>query len=655
MKRRDFLTGLGFGAAGYSLVVRADASGTEADPPTSPPPRPAFERIAPPDGPIGAVATEPHMARVALDCDVLVAGGGPAGVCAAVAAARHGAKVVLVQDRSRLGGNSSSEVKMHIVGANCHKGRPGWREGGLIEEFRLDDAVNNPQRSFEMWDLLLYDKIVGEPNVTLLLDTALTSATVSDGRIRSVRARCDKTEHLYDVTAKLYLDCTGDSRLGLESGAEMRHGREARAEFNESLAPESTDRQTQGSSILFTSTKHDRPMPFTPPKWARKITAAHLRMRKINSWEYGYWWIEWGGQLNTIADNERIRFELLSIVMGVWDYIKNSGDIKSSANWALDWVGMVPGKRESRRLMGDHVLTQHDLMGLATPLDDAVAMGGWPMDDHPPGGFDRSDLPPFVSVKTAEVYPIPLRALYSRNVSNLMMAGRNASCSHVAFSSTRVMATCAVMGQAAGTAAALCVRHGVSPRAIYEDKAKLAELQQTLLRDDQSIPGVRNTDPRDLARAAKVTASSERDDAPASNVVNGLTRAIPGGDANRWAAEIASPDGAWLMLEWDAPQTLREVQLVFDTGFQRELTLSRSDSASHGVVRAPQPETVRDYTVSYRPAPEKPEIVLATVKGNHQRVNRLTFGPVQARALRINVQATNGDPLARIFEVRCHG
>jgi FAD dependent oxidoreductase len=653
MRRRDFLTGLGLGATGYTLVFCAE--GAEPGLPPAPArPRPAFERIAPPASQIGGVVHEPHMALVTLDCDVFVAGGGPAGVCAAISAARHGAKVVLVQDRSRLGGNSSSEVKMHVVGANCHKGRPGWREGGLIEELRLDDAVNNPQRSFELWDLLLYDKVVSEPNVTLLLDTVLFSAAVQDNRITGVRARCDKTEHLYDVTARIYLDCTGDSRLGLESGAEARWGREGRAEFGESLAPESPDRQTQGSSILFTSTRHDRPMPFTSPKWARKVTAAQLRMRKITSWEYGYWWVEWGGQIDTVHDNQRIRFELLSIVMGIWDYIKNSGDFPASAHWAMDWVGMVPGKRESRRLVGDHILTQHDLMGLAPALDDAVAIGGWPMDDHPPGGFDRSDLPPFVSVKTAEVYSIPLRSLYNKNISNLMMAGRNASCSHVAFSSTRVMATCAVMGQAAGTAAALCVRHGIAPHDLYRDKPKLAQLQQTLLRDDQTIKNLRNADPGDLARSARVTASAERPDVPATNVVNGLTRAIPGGATNRWAAVLASPDSTWLMLEWDAPRTIRHVQLVFDTGFQRELTLSKSDAATSGTIRAAQPETVRDYTVSYRTAPDAPDIVLATVKGNHQRVNRLEFEPVKARALRIAVHATNGDPLARIFEVRCY-
>ncbi|MCA1685753.1 MAG: FAD-dependent oxidoreductase [Planctomycetia bacterium] len=654
MKRRDFLAGVGLGAAGYSVAVRAD--GAEPGPAPAPPAadhKPSFERIAPADDHPGAVPHEPHMGLVRLECDVFVAGGGLAGVCAALAAARNGARVVLVQDRSRLGGNSSSEVKMHVVGANTHKSRPGWREGGLIEEIRLDDAVNNPQRSFEFWDLLLYDKLVSEPNVTLLLDTVLYSAETRDGRISRVMARSDKTEHLYEIHSKLYLDCTGDSRLGLEAGAEMRWGRESRAEFGESLAPESPDKETLGSSVLFTATKHDRPMPYTPPKWARKVTKNQLRMRQITSWEYGYWWIEWGGQLNTIKDNERIRFELLSIVTGLWDHIKNSGEHPSSANWAMDWVGMIPGKRESRRLIGDHVLTQYDLMGLNGEFDDAVAIGGWPMDDHPPGGFDRADLPPAVQVKTAEVYGIPYRSLYSKNVGNLLMAGRNISATHVAFTSTRVMATCAVIGQAAGTAAALCARHGLSPRELGADKARVAELQQTLLRDDQTIKNRRNEDPRDLARAAKVTASSERDDSPASDVLNGSVRALPGGPNNRWAAEM-DKDGAWVELTWDTPQTIRQVQVTFDTGFQRELTLSKQDGINKGVIRAPQPETVRDYTVSARTSTTSGPTELARVDGNHQRVNRLSVGPVVATSLRLHVRATNGDPLARVFEIRCY-
>src|SRR6478672_1525349 len=228
MKRRDFF--------GYSMIVLAD-TGRAQTPRTALPSsggRPDFERIAPPGPARGRLhPAEPHMRLVVLDADVLVAGGGLAGVCAAISAARNGSRVVLVQDRSRLGGNSSSEVKMHVVGANSHGGRPGWREGGLIEEIRLDDAVNNPQRCWELWDLLLYDKVISEPNITLLLETVLYSAKVKDGRIVEAAARCDKSEYLYRIRAKMYCDCTGDSRLGLEAGAEMRTGREAHSEFGE--------------------------------------------------------------------------------------------------------------------------------------------------------------------------------------------------------------------------------------------------------------------------------------------------------------------------------------------------------------------------------------------------------------------------------------
>lgn len=654
MKRRDFLSSVGLsGFAGYSLAVLAEApSQASAADRTVDEIRAEMRKIAPEAGDRQPATAEPHMTLVKLQCDVFVAGGGLAGVCAAVAAARNGAKVVLVNDRSRLGGNSSSEVKMHVVGANHHKSRPGWREGGLIEEFRLDDAANNPQRSWEMWDLLLYDKCVSEPNLTLLLDSVLYSAEVKENKIVRAMVRCDKTEHIYDITAGIYLDCTGDGRLGLEVGAEFRYGREARLEFGEPLAPEAPDLETLGSSILFTSRKHDRPMPFTPPKWARKVSKEQLLKRPTGSWEYGYWWIEWGGQLSTIQDNERIRFELLSIVMGVWDYIKNSGAHPTSENWAIDWVGMMTGKRESRRFVGDHLMTQFDLMGVNGDFTDAVALGGWPMDDHPPGGFDRADLPPCVQIKTP-IYNIPLRSLYSKNITNMMMAGRNASASHVAFTSTRVMATCAVMGQAAGTAAAQAALAKISPRELYENKNELKKLQQTLLRDDQSINNQRNEDPADLARVAKVTASSEIEGYPASAVIDGIVRDFPGGTNHRWSGELL--DGrASLELQWDAPQKISCVQLTFDTGFQRELTLSSSNGANNGIIRAPQPETVRDYRLLGKVAGQTEWQLLAEVAGNHQRLRRHEFAAANIEKLKLEVTATNGDKLARVFEVRCY-
>ncbi len=642
VNRRKFLT-LASAATSFSLMVKVDDLSAAEIPDN-------FDVIAPPEGKTGKYRPEKNMTLVDLVCDVFVAGGGMAGVCAAISAARNGAKVVLVQDRSRLGGNSSSEVKMHIVGANS--GRPGWREGGLIEEFRLDDAVNNPQRSWELWDLLLYDKVKSEPNITLLLDTVLFAVEMKRDAIQSVMARSDKTEHLYRVKSHTYLDCTGDSRLALEAGAEMRWGREVRSEFNESLALEKPDAHTLGSSILFTSRDYGKPIPFNAPKWARKVTKEQLRFRGVKSWEYGYWWIEWGGKINTIRDNERIRFELLSIVTGVWDYIKNSGEHPTSANWGMDWVGMIPGKRESRRLMGDHVLAQNDLLGLNGDFEDAVAIGGWPLDDHPPGGFDDYDHKPFVQIKTPDVYNIPLRSLYSRNVKNLMMAGRNISASHVAFCSTRVMATCSVMGQAAGAAAAVCAKEKLMPRELCENKIKLGELQQTLLRDDQSIKNRRSTDGKDFAHTAKVSASASEKSTKPENVINGVTRNTPKQLDNCWAAKLTK-EGVWLQLSWEKPQTLSQIQITFDSGFERELTLTSQDGFNKRMIRRAQPETIKKYKVLRRVTGGEWKEFL-TVENNHQRLNRHSFNALETDAIRIEIVETNGAELARIFEVRCY-
>jgi hypothetical protein len=652
MNRRNFLT-LAGATAGYTVLVRADnlATAHAASPPREEISK-TFDAIAPAAPMATGFAGEPHMTLVDLACDVFVAGGGMAGVCAAISAARHGAKVILTQDRSRLGGNASSEVRMHIVGADCSGKRLGWREGGVIEELRLDDAANNPERCFELWDLLLYHKVHSEPNLTLLLDAPLFAAETKDGEIQRVMVRCDKTEHLYRIRAKLYLDCTGDSRLALEAGAEMRWGREAKSEFNESLAFDTADRQTQGSSILFTAHDYGKPVPFTPPKWARKVTKAQLQLRPIKSWEYGYWWIEWGGQLNTIRDNERIRFELLGIVMGVWDYIKNSGDKPESANWGLDWVGMIPGKRESRRIMGDHILTQRDLTDEEVRFEDAVCMGGWPLDDHPPSGFDRSEEQPGTQIYPKLPYNIPLRSLYSRSIRNLMMAGRNISASHVAFSSTRVMSTCAVMGQAAGTAAAQCVRAGLTPRQFAQDKARLTELQQILLRDDQTIVGARNAEANDVAREAAVSASDELKGAEAKHVLDGYVRDLPKQTEHVWAAKMPE-GGAWIELTWPQPQKLRHVQITFDTGFQRLLRLTAQASYTKKIIRGPQPETVRDYELLYTDAAGQTHS-LAKVTGNYQRLNRHEFTPVEAKSLRLRITATNGADTARLYEIRCY-
>jgi hypothetical protein len=216
-------------------------------------------------------------------------------------------------------------------------------------------------------DLLLYDKCRREPNLTLYLNTTVVSAVVEDGLIREVQAERPSTEDAFVIRAKTFVDCTGDGRIGIEAGAPFMRGRESKAQFGESLAQDEPDTKTLGSSIMFQARKRDRVMPFEAPPWARRFSAEDFKLRPYGQsgfdlgLEYGYWWIEWGGCLDTLKDNERIRDELLAITLGVWDFVKNHSDIDAS-HWALEWIGFVPGKRESRRFIGQHILTENDLL-----------------------------------------------------------------------------------------------------------------------------------------------------------------------------------------------------------------------------------------------------------------------------------------------------
>jgi len=454
---------------------------------------------------------------------VAVIGGGLSGVCAAIASARLGAATVLVQDRPVLGGNSSSEIRMHICGAASGHHRFG-RETGIIEELRLENARRNPYDRPPVWDWILwefvrrpYGRPYGrEPKLSLWLNTRVGEEVelTSDGAINRVLCRQAHTEKVFWLKADLFIDCSGDGELAAHAGAEFRMGREARSEFDESLAPEQADRCVLGSSLMFEVRDVGGPVRFVPPSWAKKFpTDEELPFRHHDlvtghsgtGLAKGFWWIEFGGRSDTIADDEAIRDELIAVLFGIWDHIKNHGD-HGAANYVLDWIGAVPGKRESRRFVGDYVLRQQDIEQQA-PFPDRVAYGGWPIDLHPPDGI-YSPEPACEQHYPDDFYSIPFRSLYSRNVPNLLFAGRNISASHVALGSTRVMGTCAVLGQAVGTAAALSVRHGVTPRQL--GKKHIGELQQQLLHDDCYITGVKRDDPEDLAPRARITASSVR-------------------------------------------------------------------------------------------------------------------------------------------------
>ncbi|HEV7302325.1 MAG TPA: FAD-dependent oxidoreductase [Tepidisphaeraceae bacterium] len=614
-----------------------------------------------------------------IETDLLVAGGGMAGVCAAIAAARQGVRVVLVQDRSVLGGNASSEIRMHIVGADNHGGRKGWRESGIIEELRLEDAVRNPERSFPLWDAILYEKVIAEPNITLLLDSDVVGVEMAfggldpaklpartdrmyefngvPGRIAAARVVRNITQDEFVIRAKQFADCTGDGRLGFEAGADFRIGRESKAMHGESLAVDVDDVHTLGSSMLLTTRNVGHPVPFTPPPWARKFDPEQLKVgRHFRSWEYGFWWIEWGGTLNTIKDNcTTIRHELYRIALGLWDYVKNSGLFPDSANWALDWVGAVPGKRESRRFMGPHVLTQQDVLE-ARQHPDVVAYGGWAIDLHPVRGIDAVDEPPFTPTHTPTVYGIPLRCYFSRNIENLFFAGRDISATHVGFASTRVMATCAIGGEAVGFAAAQCVKEQVTPAQLVADAQRLRRLQQTMLRHDVTLLNTKVDPAGNHVMSAEITASSTAAPSAVENIRNGQTRdevAPKTAELLRshgWrSAALTAGTPQWIEVRWPQPVEIRELHLWFDSGFTRELILSPSNGTTSHCIRGPQPELVKDYTI------EVNGDKAVTVAGNHERKRVHRFEkPVVVRSLRLNVTATQGAEEARVFEIRAY-
>jgi hypothetical protein len=488
-----------------------------------------------------------------------------AGVCAALAAARRGARVAIMQDRPVFGGNASSECRVHICGADRHNQVPNMRETGILEELRLENLRRNPGRSFSVWDTILHERTAFHPSVTPLLNCSCLDADMDGSRIRSVTGWQLTTQTHHVVSAKVFADCSGDGILAPLTGADWRMGREARPEYGESIAPEEADDRTMGMTCLFQARDTGVPQPYEPPPWAEVFESCEdlpYGRGRHRWWRMGYWWVELGGEHHSIHDTERLRDELLAIVFGLWDHIKNRCPEGGAETWQLEWVQFLPAKRESRRFVGDHVLCQGDIEA-GGPFDDVVAYGGWTMDDHHPAGFRsvRVGAPATMFHQAPSPYGIPYRTLYSRNIDNLMFAGRCASCTHAAMSSTRVMGTASSMGQAVGTAAALAVERGVAPRGVGDH---IPELQQRLLADDAYLPGIARQLP-ELTRSATLSAT-RGDPEP---VRDGVARPV-GGELHGWEYSI----GDSLELTFDGPRELREIQLVLDSDLAANIAMS---------------------------------------------------------------------------------
>lgn len=444
-----------------------------------------------------------------INADLVIVGGGMSGVCCAVTAAREGLRVVLVQDRPVLGGNASSEIRLWVLGATSHMGNNNrWaREGGVINEILVENTYRNAEGNPVIFDSILLEKVIEEKNIRLFLNTAVYEvAKDSPDRIAAVKGYCSQNQTEYTFQAPFFCDASGDGVVAFLSGASFRMGAESTEEFGEKFAPSAAYGELLGHSLYFYSRDTGRPVQYTPPSFALTDIEKIPRYKTFNLQDQGckLWWIEYGGRLDTVKETETIKWELWRIVYGVWNYIKNSGEFPEAANYTLEWVGTIPGKRESRRFCGDYMLIQQDIVE-QRHHDDVVSFGGWSIDLHPADGV-FSELPGCNQWHSKGIYDIPYRSLYSRNMANLFLTGRIISASHVAFGSTRVMGTSANNAQAVAIAAVLAKEQQVLPREVL---GHINELQQRLLKTGQFIPGIRNTDTKDLVREATLTASSE--------------------------------------------------------------------------------------------------------------------------------------------------
>ncbi len=451
----------------------------------------------------------PEKIEDAGEFDVIVVGAGTAGCGAAVAAARTGAKTALVQDRPVLGGNASSELGVPTCGAAVS--HPNAREGGLNEEANLIRVKNGFPKMSEPYLI----QAQGEKNLTVFNNRRVTAAEMKDAAtIGAVQAVDTLTHATSRYRGKLFIDCTGDGWVGYYAGAQYRFGRESSNEFGEAAAPAKADAITMSGCIMgnlaisYRAENTGKPVDYTPPAWALKLPPPEEFHRDPRGFTGGQWWLEHPGDIDDLADPELARDELIRITFAYWGFIKNGWKDKERArNYALAYVPFMDARRETRRLVGDYLLKQQDAeQGVMFP--DRISYGGWSLDVHNPRGILSGKDGPYYYDGHVPIYSIPYRTLYSTNIVNLLFAGRNMSVTHIALGTVRVEATLSTAGQAAGTAAALCLQHGVMPREFGQ--RYIGELQQRLLKDDQYIPELKNEDPADLARGAKVTASSTR-------------------------------------------------------------------------------------------------------------------------------------------------
>ncbi|HRX12259.1 MAG TPA: FAD-dependent oxidoreductase [Draconibacterium sp.] len=412
--------------------------------------------------------------------DLVVVGGGIAGTAASIAAAEQGMKVALIHDRPVLGGNASGEIRVHTLGIY----------GNFERILKMIDTDHYPNGSAEALkeDERRMENVEKYKNIELFLNYRAYAAQAENNKITSVDARNTSSGGQIRFEAPLFVDCTGDGWIGYWAGAEYSYGREASSKYNESWdahgllwSPETPDNFVMGSSVLWGSENAGKPVAFPEVPWAMDVAGTYAEKNGEWQWEFS------SNDMSQIEDAETIRDHMFRAIYGSFYNYKNQtaqnlntdqanfGKIdnklqqQKADSLQLKWVSYLLGKRESRRLVGDHVFTFNDAKDTAT-FADAVVFEKREVDVHYQINLLDQNDPNFISeamfYKTG-LYDIPYRSLYSKNISNLFMAGRNFSCSHVGLGGPRVMRTTGQMGAAVGIAASVCKKHKANPRDVY--------------------------------------------------------------------------------------------------------------------------------------------------------------------------------------------
>lgn len=417
---------------------------------------------------------EPHTIG---NFDMVVVGGGMGGLGTALSAARNGLKVALIQNRPVLGGNNSSEIRVHLMGHTTWDNKYP-RLGRITRELDNGDPKNANPNGKLYGDKRKMMLVKQERNIELFLNMHAYDVEMDGNNIKAVIARDINTNRELRFEGRFFADCTGDATIGFKAGADYRVGRESRAQTGESLAPEKADNFALGSSNLWHASDMGEASSFPETPWALQFSDDYYLDTHKSTWVW-----ETGFKLyDPILEAEKIRDHNFRAIYGNWSYLKNH-KAEKYGNYKFDWVAYIAGKRESRKLMGDYIFTQMDIDGSKTPEDDAMVVCTWSIDLHFPDSLNSAHFPgeEFISATIHHKYKpyhIPYRCLYSRNIDNLYMAGRNISTTHVAFGSTRIMNSICMMGELIGYAAGLAKKYNTTPRGVYENH--LEELKEML-------------------------------------------------------------------------------------------------------------------------------------------------------------------------------